>query len=213
MKIKQKLYIFNLCMILLAFSNISNAAELTFPLEPEQIEKVVDTYSTDTIVQEEAAWMENQKIYSLTDASAHTIAFISSVGQESKGLLKWLLLSEEECSREWYDDTYHQTIEAALRAYDEKIDYEMVCGAFLQEYQESQEIDFEWKYLYDDVHIIIRVNDPKIVSVEVTIAIYNSEEYNPFSKDEASDDSAGKSIDYDYENDNSSISETDRKRG
>lgn len=99
-------------IIVSLFMYTSYTAELAAaPVESDKLELLIKEFDDRTIIQEQPAWMEQQENYSLIDAAGNEIAYVSSVGQDTQGMLNLLLIRIENSSSYLYKNEYRKKIE------------------------------------------------------------------------------------------------------
>lgn len=184
---------FRLCcgIIVSLFMYTSYTAELAAaPVESDKLELLIKEFDDGTIIQEQPAWLEQQENYSLIDAAGNEIAYVSSVGQDTQGMLNLLLMRIENSSSNLYKNEYRTAVGFALEAFSDNIDAETICNDFENAYKEKASSEFSWENTYDDTNIVIKMDESS--PAELNITLYNSEKYNPFLQEGDLDDYAEK---------------------
>lgn len=163
--------------LLLSFAATVGAAECSMPVDRERVEETMAVYDPDLSVSEEAPWLDGQKVYSLTDGDGNKIAYLSSVGEGAEGILYFLLLHTDESSSKLYQDDYSAAVKAAAKLFDDSLDADRLYDDFRNTYGGQSENCYQWNGTYNETEIEIQKSDSG--SVDLTIALYNSEEYSP----------------------------------
>lgn len=176
------LFIYASCAAVLAAS----------PIDIDKLEILINEFDDGTIVQEQPAWLEQQKNYSLIDAAGNEIAYVSSVGQDTQGMLNLLLMHKENSNSNLYKNEYRTAVSFALKAFSDDIDAEMICNDFENAYNEKVSSEFIWKNTYEDTYVVIEIYESSSVPVELDITLFNSEKYDPFLLEGDLDDYAEK---------------------
>lgn len=185
MSVKAKYVIICIFAALFFSSCNDKASEISMPIIMENVENVVSAYDTDIIVLEEDAWRDGQKVYSLTDKKNHTVAYLSSVGEQNEGTLNLILMRNEQSESNLYQNNYSTVIKLAMNLFDNTLDSSQVYNDFINDYESNEEKDFDWRNTYNNTTINIKLDVKS--PVEMSITLYNSEKYNPFPREANAD--------------------------
>ena len=142
----------------------------TMPVPLETVKSVVSEYDADLTVAEDEASRDGQTSYTLTDGNGQAVAYLSSAGEGSEGALNLLVMRSD------LSDTM---IPLAVKLFDPALDGAKISGDFAAAWEKGA--DFDWTNTYDNTTIYIDINPD--APVQMRIALYNSEKYNPFPRE------------------------------
>ena len=74
-----------LILLLPLWGSTAEADNRYMPIEMDLVEDEIAKHDPDISVLEDDAWRDDQKVYSLKDRDGNTIAFLSSIGENTEG--------------------------------------------------------------------------------------------------------------------------------
>ena len=154
------------------------------PVALESVKSVVSEYDADLTVTEDKLSQDWGKAYSLTDGNGQAVAYVSSIGEGSEGVLNLLLLRSEQRESKLYD--YGTVISLAAKLFNPALDGSKIYSDFAAAREEGE--DFVWADTYDNTTVYIQTYGE--TPVEMRIVLYNSEKYNPFPREANPEDYA-----------------------
>ena len=147
------------------------------PVALESVKSVVSEYDADLTVTEDKLSQDWGKAYSLTDGNGQAVAYVSSIGEGSEGVLNLLLMRSEQRESKLYD--YGTVISLAAKLFNPALDGSKIYSDFAAAREEGE--DFVWADTYDNTTVYIQTYGE--TPVEMRIVLYNSEKYNPFPRE------------------------------
>ena len=154
------------------------------PVALESVKSVVSEYDADLTVTEDKLSQDWGKAYSLTDGNGQAVAYVSSIGEGSEGVLNLLLMRSEQRESKLYD--YGTVISLAAKLFNPALDGSKIYSDFAAAREEGE--DFVWADTYDNTTVYIQTYGE--TPVEMRIVLYNSEKYNPFPREANPEDYA-----------------------
>ena len=153
------------------------------PVALESVKSVVSEYDADLTVTEDKA-SQDGTAYTLTDGNGQSVAYVSSIGEGSEGVLNLLLMRSEQRESKLYD--YGTVISLAAKLFNPALDGSKIYSDFAAAREEGE--DFVWADTYDNTTVYIQTYGE--TPVEMRIVLYNSEKYNPFPREANPEDYA-----------------------